>query len=176
MNENIVLIGFMACGKGRTARALHRKTGWFAVDSDDLIESVAKMKIRKLFERYGEEYFRALERKTARWLQHNVRHSIISTGGGFVHVPQIREIGKVVFLNRDFDEIIESIRRHPDAKKKIKKRPLLQDLAKARQLYDTRIPLYRAAAHLEIDRSGKTVDNVCDQIITAFSLPTVETV
>lgn len=39
--NNIVLIGFMGVGKGRTARAITKLTGRFALDCDDLIESYA---------------------------------------------------------------------------------------------------------------------------------------
>ena len=49
MADNIILIGFMGVGKGRTARALAEKTGLFAVDTDDLIETMTKMKIRQIF-------------------------------------------------------------------------------------------------------------------------------
>ena len=47
MAENIVLIGFMAVGKGKTARELARITGRYTVDTDDLIESMSKSKSRK---------------------------------------------------------------------------------------------------------------------------------
>ena len=49
MADNIILIGFMGVGKGRTARELSRLTGRFTVDTDDLIESFTKLKIRKIF-------------------------------------------------------------------------------------------------------------------------------
>ena len=51
--DNIILIGFMGVGKGRTARALAAATGRFAIDTDDLIESFLKTKIRTLFRRAG---------------------------------------------------------------------------------------------------------------------------
>lgn len=43
--KNIVLIGFMGVGKGRSARCLAAKTGRYALDCDDLIESSANSKI-----------------------------------------------------------------------------------------------------------------------------------
>ena len=58
MERNIVLIGFMAVGKGRTARELARQSGRYAIDCDDLIESFSKMKIREIFEHLGEPHFR----------------------------------------------------------------------------------------------------------------------
>jgi len=170
MKRNIVLIGFMASGKGRTARELYSQTGYYAVDTDDMIESLAKMKIRKIFKKYGEDYFRDLERNTALWLQKNVKNSVISTGGGFVMVPNIKKIGIVVHLFGTFDSILESVIKHPNAEKKIKKRPLLRDAEQARTLYEKRLPLYRQAADLEIKADGKTTTEVAYEIINKLSL------
>ena len=65
MKKNIVLIGFMGVGKGRTARMLAEKTGRFAVDCDDLIESFSNVKVKKIFAQFGEPRFRELEREVA---------------------------------------------------------------------------------------------------------------
>ena len=55
--ENIILIGFMGVGKGTVARALVKQSDYFAVDTDDLIESLENRKIKKIFEQSGEPYF-----------------------------------------------------------------------------------------------------------------------
>ena len=62
-NNNIILIGFMGVGKGTVARALVKNSNYFAVDTDDLIESLVNKKIKKIFKDEGEEYFRFLEKK-----------------------------------------------------------------------------------------------------------------
>ena len=59
--KNIVLIGFMGVGKGTLARALAKDTGIYAIDTDDLIESLTNTKIKKIFKKRGESYFRSLE-------------------------------------------------------------------------------------------------------------------
>jgi shikimate kinase len=164
-NTNIVLIGFMGVGKGRTARMLAEKTGMFAVDCDDLIESYGNTKVKKIFSQFGEPRFRELERKVAHWLEKQVSHTIISTGGGFFNVPNIRKIGTVVYLHLDFDRILDSIYAHPNMKKKIKKRPLLKDLDKARALLKERLPLYRDIADIEIKIGGRTIEDIADDII-----------
>ena len=46
--NNIVLIGFMGVGKGTVARELVRRSSYFAVDTDDLIESIENKKIKKI--------------------------------------------------------------------------------------------------------------------------------
>lgn len=170
MADNIVLIGFMAVGKGRTARELARQTGRFAVDSDDLIESLVKMNIADIFATHGEPYFRALEGRVARWLAECVSATIVSTGGGFAAVTDVGRIGTVVHLHSEFDAIIAAIRSHPRARQKIKKRPLLQDLDQARRLYDRRRQLYRQVADLQIDVTGRPVSLVAAEIIERVGL------
>ena len=170
MEKNIVLIGFMAVGKGRTARELARQSGRYAIDCDDLIESFSKMKIREIFKQHGESYFRRLERETGRWLEENVNRTIISTGGGFVNVPNLKNIGVVVHLYSDFEAIITSILDHPQSQRKLKKRPLLKSLKKARKLFDSRLPIYRGAADFEIDVTATKTSDVARAIIQRFGI------
>src|SRR5210317_1556606 len=99
MAGNIILIGFMGVGKGRVARALVEKTGMYAIDTDDLIESLVNMKIRKIFKLHGEPYFRKLEQQTADWLRLNVSNAIVSTGGGFYKVKGLGKKDTVVYLH-----------------------------------------------------------------------------
>lgn len=155
----------MGVGKGRTARMLASMTGMFSVDTDDLIESFANTKIKAIFSQQGESAFRKLERKTALWLETGVTNAVISTGGGFFNVPNINKIGQVVYLHGDFENIIQAIYNHPNAMKKIKKRPLLQDLNVAEKLYHTRVPLYRKAADCEVLVDGRKLDDICKEIV-----------
>lgn len=165
MADNIVLIGFMGVGKGRTARRLSALTRLFAVDTDDMIESMMKMKIRKIFAENGEPYFRQLEQRAADWLETRVFGTIVSTGGGFFMVNNIHAIGRVIYLHSSVENIISAIQRHPNAEKKIKKRPLLQDLDRAKALYEERLPLYRQAADHEVAVEGKGITQVAEEII-----------
>ncbi len=164
MADNIILIGFMAVGKGRTARTLAASTGRFAVDTDDLIESMVKMKIRRIFAHRGEDYFRDLEQRAADWLEEHVTATIVSTGGGFFKVHNLHRLGRVIYLHSSLDGILAAIHRHPNAAKKIAKRPLLQDIDRARHLYDQRLPLYRAACDIEIGVEGREIGEVAAEI------------
>ena len=165
---NILLIGFMGVGKGRLARELAERTGYFAVDTDDLIESFANRKIRKIFAQDGEPYFRSLENKVGIWLENNVKDTIISTGGGFFAVENINSIGTVIFLNSGFDAILADMMNHPKAEKKVKKRPLFRDPVQARRLFETRQPLYAAKADITIDVEGKSAPEIADTLLHRF--------
>jgi len=163
--NNIILIGFMGVGKGRLARALAAETGFFALDTDDLLESFENRKIKKIFRQEGEPYFRNLEKRVAHWLEIHVSSSIISTGGGFFAVENLNRIGTVIFLKADFETILQEIFEHPKAAKKIKKRPLLQDTEKARALFDARQPLYADKADMVIDVTGRPSQDIASEII-----------
>lgn len=164
MTDNIILIGFMGVGKGRTARALAAATGCFAIDTDDLIESLLKTKIRTFFADQGEPAFRQVEQQVANWVEQGVRGTIISTGGGFFMVENLARLGRVVYLHSSLKAILASLHQHPDGARKIKKRPLLQDKDKARELFRTRLPLYRQAAEFEVKVEGRSSSEVAEEI------------
>lgn len=163
--KNIVLIGFMGVGKGSIAREIIKHSEYINVDTDDLIESMENRKIKRIFAEDGEEYFRNLEKKIAKWLEKNVQNSLISTGGGFYKQKNLKKIGIIVFLDSPFDAIIERIKAHPNAEKKFKKRPLLNDLEKAKALYDVRRPEYMKLADIVVDVTNKSVQECSKEIL-----------
>jgi shikimate kinase len=154
--KNIILIGFMGVGKGSVAREVLKHSNYMTIDTDDLIESMENRRIKKIFEEDGEEYFRKLEKNISLWLEKSVKNTLISTGGGFYKVNNIKKIGTIVLLDSPFDEIIKRIKEHPNADKKLKKRPLLVDLKKAKNLYNERRPEYLALADVIIDVTNKS--------------------
>ncbi|BAK70075.1 MULTISPECIES: shikimate kinase [Arcobacteraceae] len=163
--KNIILIGFMGVGKGTVARALVKKTDMFAIDTDDLIESMENRKIKKIFEDEGEPYFRNLEKKTALWLEKNVSNTIISTGGGFYKQENLNKIGKVVYLKSSFQGILDRINEAPNAQNKLKKRPLLQNIEEAIKLYDSRVKEYEKVAKIVVDVEKKDIKDIIKEIL-----------
>ena len=163
--SNIILIGFMGVGKGTVARALVKKSGMFAIDTDDLIESMENRKIKKIFEEEGEPYFRALEKKTALWLENSVKSTIISTGGGFYKQENIKKIGKVVYLKSSFQGILDRINNSPNAESKLKKRPLLKNMEEALKLYNSRVKEYEKVAKIIVDVENKDAEDIVKEIL-----------
>lgn len=163
--NNIILIGFMGVGKGTIARGLVKESSMFAIDTDDLIESMENRKIKKIFEIEGEPYFRNLEKKTALWLENNVSNTIISTGGGFYKQENINNIGKIVYLKSSFQGILDRINACANAEKKLKKRPLLQNLEEATKLYNSRISDYERVSDIVIDVEKKDLKNIVEEIL-----------
>jgi len=165
MKNNILLIGFMGVGKGSVAREIIRQSGMVAIDTDDIIESMESRRIKKIFAEEGEPYFRELEARVAKWLRKSVDNTLISTGGGFFKVPKVHEVGTIVLLDAPFETIYQRIVDHPNAQKKLKKRPLFQDIAKAEALYNEREPQYRAVADIVVDVSGKDYETIAKEIL-----------
>ena len=163
--NNIILIGFMGVGKGTVARALVKKSNMFAIDTDDLIESMENRKIKKIFEVEGEPYFRALEKKTALWLENSVNNTIISTGGGFYKQENINKIGKVVYLKSSFQGILDRINAAPNAEIKLKKRPLLLNMEEALKLYNLRAKEYEKVAKIIVDVENKDIKDIVKEIL-----------
>lgn len=162
--NNIILIGFMGVGKGTVARAIFRETGRFSIDTDDQIEINTKMKIKDIFAEHGEPYFRDLERKCALWLEQGIENTVISTGGGFYRQENLKSIGTVIYLKNSFDGILRRIHNAPNAEKKLKKRPLLQNLEEAKKLYDVRVKEYEAAADFIVNVEDRSEEDIVKEI------------
>lgn len=161
----------MGVGKGTIARELvrlnknsHCTSLCFAVDTDDLIESIENRTIKKIFKEDGEPYFRDLEKQCALWCEHNLKNTIISTGGGFYRQENIKSIGKIIYLQSSFEKIIERLKDSPNSKAKFKKRPLLNDLNEAKKLYDVRIKEYSNVADITINVEDRDMERILEEI------------
>ena len=83
---NIALIGFMGSGKSTVSAFLQEKMGMDSVDTDRMIVEREGMSIDRIFEQFGEEYFRRCESDVIAGLQNRTR-TVISCGGGAVLRP-----------------------------------------------------------------------------------------
>ncbi len=147
MNSNIVLIGFMGSGKSTVGRVLSKSSGKYFLDTDAMIEAKESMKIRDIFEKYGEESFRKHETELAKWLAMNVNNAVISTGGGMPSVvDSFENIGKTVYLKIEFDDLLNRLKAD-----EFEKRPLFQNIDFARKIFETREPMYQRCASLQVD-------------------------
>ncbi|MFC3050605.1 shikimate kinase [Kordiimonas pumila] len=165
-NKTIVLIGLMGAGKTTVGRRLAKKLGLEFVDSDHEIEKAADMTVAEIFEAYGEEEFRAGERRViARLLDGTPQ--VIATGGGAFINDETRELikkkGLSIWLDADIDVLVERTSRKET-------RPLLKEgnpeeiltrLAKARN------PYY-AEADLKVMSAEGPHDEVVDSIVKAM--------
>lgn len=148
--SNIVLIGFMGSGKSTIGRLLAKENEAYFLDTDSMIESLEGKSIVDIFNDRGEAYFRTLENQTVRWLKTNVQNAIISAGGGMlVYCEELKEVGKIIYLDVPF-EVIQSRMNS----KELDKRPLFKDAIEAEKIYNERDAVYRERADILIDASS----------------------
>lgn len=154
--KNIVLIGFMGCGKSTVGRELHQRLGYPLVDMDQTIEERAGKSIPEIFAEVGEAGFREMETSLLREIARSTdsERRIISTGGGIVGSEEnralLKQLGYVVWLSAPLEVILERTGKN-------RNRPLLhtEDPAeRIRSLMDLRHPLYEETAHLKLDTAG----------------------
>lgn len=82
MTSNIVLIGYMGCGKSSVGKELAISLNKAFIDLDNYIEEKEGMSISNIFEQKGEIYFRKKERQYLQECLIELEDSIISLGGG----------------------------------------------------------------------------------------------
>ena len=156
MDEHLILIGFMACGKSTVGRLCARALDVPLVDTDALIERRAGMTIPEIFARQGEAAFREMEHDLALSLARR-RPSVIATGGGMAtfarNVPLLRGAGRVVLIDRGFSDIWRVLSRRGG-------RPLAAQRSREAlyALYRARRPLYLKAAHFVVRSDGAPQD------------------
>lgn len=152
-DKNIVLCGFMGCGKTTVGEQLRKKTKMPLIDTDAYIEEKQKMTVSEIFEKYGEEHFRDLEHLACRELAEK-KGIIISTGGGALtferNVRVLKKTGTIVLIQVPLEEIKRRLKND-------KTRPLLNrpDRDNAiKELFDRRMPVYKAAADIIVSGSA----------------------
>jgi len=160
---NVILTGFMGSGKSTIGRILAKELNTYFIDTDNLIEYFESRSIKEIFEKEGEESFRKKERYCFEWIKNNVKNTVISVGGGFpVFIPEIKEAGVVIYLKVDFDDILKRM-----SEDEIAKRPLFQDIKKAKELFSKRDNIYRQLAdyiieNRDIDETIKKIKGIID--------------
>ena len=110
---NIYLVGFMGAGKSAVGAALAERLGRDFVDLDAAVEATRGMTIREIFERSGEDAFRAAESAQLRRVAAS-RDLVVATGGGAFASAANRELirasgGVSVFLDLPWPVIAERL-------------------------------------------------------------------
>ena len=163
--RNIVLIGFMGCGKTTIGKQMSRKCGLPLWDTDQMIEQRAGCTILELFATQGEEAFRTMETALLQGLCNEQATGIFSTGGGMPlrkeNAKLLKQLGHVVWLRMTEDTAYQRLKQD-------KTRPILQcedPRGKIRQLLQDRACHYVEAADIIVDVDAKQEEEIADEIL-----------
>ena len=164
--RNIILCGFMGCGKSTVGALFAKKNGMAFVDLDSYIEKQQNKTISDIFAESGEAYFRELEKQAAKELSEK-NGLVVAAGGGTLTFPEnvetFRKNGKIVLLDIPIETVAKRLEN--DTTRPLLNRP---DKDKAmKKLYDKRLPLYRAAADIIVNGDDSPMQ-VCKNITAAL--------
>lgn len=164
MKDNIILIGFMGCGKTSVGIRLSYRLKRIMIDTDKWIERRQGMSVSEIFATQGEEAFRGMETECLRELLRTANEQIISVGGGLPMREEnhglLKKLGRVFYLSASPETIYGRVKSDTS-------RPLLQVADPMEQictLLKQRAPVYEACADVILEVSGKTFDEILDQI------------
>lgn len=167
--DNLFLIGLMGAGKTTVGRLLARHYGCAFYDSDHEIVARTGVKIPLIFEIEGEAGFRKREEAVIAELT-TLSGIVLATGGGAVlsaaNRENLRKNGVVIYLRGTPEHLFERTRHD-------RNRPLLQTdnpLARLRELYQARDPLYREAADIVVDTGRQGVGGMARMLCGRLDL------
>jgi shikimate kinase len=169
----IVLIGYRCTGKTSVGKRLAERLGIPFYDTDELIQRDAGKTIRELVDQEGWDAFRARERAIIKQLPLSA-DAVIAAGGGAImdaaNRKALKEKRLCVWLTADVRTIVERMR---DDSASAAQRPSLsgdgleQETAK---ILEARRPFYQEMADCTIDTSGKGINVIGDEILSALRL------
>ncbi len=179
-NDMIFLIGFMTAGKSTIGKILANTIGWNFVDLDQEIERIEGKSVLRIFNEYGEKYFRNIENETLIKLIDG-KNLVVSLGGGTVENPEnlelIIERGIVVYLEISQQEAFRRLKYK-------RNRPVLFNnsdvevsddelIKRINNIFERRVDIYNKS-HIKISTDkitvGKTVDKLVNILRTEYGI------
>lgn len=163
--HNVILIGFMGCGKTSVGIRLSNRLQWKLEDTDKLIERKYRCSIAEIFASQGEAAFRQMETDCLHELLASKKQSVLSVGGGLAIHPQnqplLRQLGSVIHLKATPETVYERLKNDTT-------RPLLQTehpKQRIQELMEKRLPVYERLADRTIEVDAKAVEEIVEEIL-----------
>ncbi len=168
MKNNIILIGYMGCGKTSLGKKLSYKERIALLDTDKMIEQKQGMTVSEIFDEKGEGAFRVMETECLKEIMGYSEKYVISVGGGLPVKEEnrelLKELGSVVYLRAKPDTIYERLKNDTS-------RPLLRGddpKGKIESMIKQRDPVYEMAADCIVDVDEKGYEVITGEILEAL--------
>ncbi|WP_027395605.1 shikimate kinase [Aquimarina latercula] len=167
---NIILLGYMGCGKSSIGRDLASELKMECLDLDDFIENQEKKSIAQIFEDNGEIYFRKKENEFLKQVLETKNNHIISLGGGTpcfagnLEIIKGNENAKSVYLKTSLEELVDRLYLEKE------KRPLIAHISTKEDLKDFvrkhlfERSFYYSQAEYTVSTDNKTIQEVVKEI------------
>ena len=169
--DKITLIGMMGTGKSKFGRLVANNLNFNFYDVDFLIEKRFKTTIKLLFQKYGELFFRNIEKETIRKLilkiNKNNEKVVISIGGGGFDDTETRQLllnnTNVIWLNTPLNILVQRV---GDGSK----RPMIKGNTKdaIKKLLQKREKFY-CLCHHKLDTNKLSQNQITGKIINLIS-------
>ncbi len=116
--KNLILEGFMGCGKSSAAEMLSKELSLELCDTDSMIEKAQKMTINEIFEKEGESAFRDMETALLEELGAKTGPCVISLGGGMPVRAEnralLKKLGTVIYLKAPLRVLVNRLEKEHD--------------------------------------------------------------
>jgi len=166
---NLVLIGYRGTGKSEVGRILADSLKMTYIGMDAEIESRAGMPIPEIVKTSGWPGFRDMESAVVRDLSGR-DGMVVDTGGGvierFENIEFLKKNAVIFWLKASVDVIVSRIQASTERPALIQGKTFTEEVA---EVLDRRTPIYRSAAHHEIDTDPLTPVAVAKQIAKRFA-------
>lgn len=158
--NNIVLIGMPGVGKSTIGVILAKVLGYKFIDTDLIIQEKEQKLLSELIAENGVEGFIEIENRINSKLEAD--KSVIATGGSVVYgtdaMQNLKNIGKVVYLKQDFENIQKRVKNIKGRGVVLKKNQTFEELYNERSiLYDKYADIVIEEGNLNVEETLKTV-------------------
>lgn len=169
LKNNLILVGYMGCGKSSVGKRVAEESGAMFLDTDAWIEEKEQISISQIFATKGEAYFRDLETQCLQELLLDAQKDssckkLISVGGGLPVREEnrklLQKLGVVIYLKATPETIYQRLKGDTT-------RPLLQGenpLQKIKDMMLQRESKYMDAANYVVSVETKGIEEVVEEI------------
>ncbi len=158
---SVILIGMPSSGKSTVGVILAKRLGYKFIDSDLLIQERTGELLYEIIEKRGAEGFIELESLVNS--QINDQNSVISTGGsavyGSVGMEHLRSLGKIVYLEISYREMVERLGDYEH------RGIVMKNGSNLRDMYNERRGLYEKYADITVRVSSQNISSTIEDIV-----------